>query len=158
MNDKRRICVRGIIYKNGQLFCQELKHKDGTPKGFWCTPGGGLEPGESLIEGVRREIVEETGVEPVVGKLVFVQQYSEISQTSDHAASEFLEFFFHIENPDDFSTVDLDNTSHGNLEVARCEFIDTHTDTILPKFLRTLNITSYIDGNKPVFLHDEFGQ
>jgi hypothetical protein len=26
--DRRRICVRGIIYKNGLLFCQELKNSD----------------------------------------------------------------------------------------------------------------------------------
>lgn len=30
--------------------------------GFWFTPGGGLDDGESVEEGVRRELVEETGL------------------------------------------------------------------------------------------------
>jgi 8-oxo-dGTP pyrophosphatase MutT (NUDIX family) len=29
---------------------------------WWFTPGGGLDPGESLVEGARRELFEETGL------------------------------------------------------------------------------------------------
>ena len=29
---------------------------------FWATPGGGVEPGESDVEGLRRELAEETGL------------------------------------------------------------------------------------------------
>ncbi|MDP9255678.1 MAG: NUDIX domain-containing protein [Actinomycetota bacterium] len=38
--------------------------------GFWDTPGGFVEPGESLEECVRRELREEAGVEIAVGRLV----------------------------------------------------------------------------------------
>lgn len=156
--DKRRVCVRGIIFKDGKLFCQELKNKDGTGRGFWCVPGGGLEFGESLIDGVRREIVEETGVTPAVGKLLFVQQYSEDTTTSEHDTQEFLEFFFHIENPADFEEINLESTSHGMLEVSRCDFIDPRANIILPKFLQILDIESYLTDDKPAYLYDEFGQ
>ena len=32
-------------------------------QGYWSLPGGVLETGETLEEGVRREILEETGLE-----------------------------------------------------------------------------------------------
>ena len=39
-------------------------------KGLWSIPGGGLELGETLKEGVRREAAEETGLDVRVCELV----------------------------------------------------------------------------------------
>lgn len=41
-------------------------------KGYWSLPGGGLETGESLREGIRREVLEETGLEVEVGAMAEV--------------------------------------------------------------------------------------
>jgi len=35
--------------------------------GFWCFPGGEVEPGESLEEAIRREMMEELGLAVSVG-------------------------------------------------------------------------------------------
>ena len=45
------------------LLVQEAKPEIGCP---WCYPAGGIEPGESIVEAVVRETLEETGltVEP----------------------------------------------------------------------------------------------
>ena len=139
---KRRINVRGIIYNNGRLFA--VRHR--RPKGeadFWCTPGGGLEDGESLTDGIRREIIEETGVTPVVGRILAIQQF-----TKDPAVvydyDEFLEFFFHIENADDFEHIDLAATSHGEVEIKDAAFIDPQTADLHPVFLQTMDLASAI--------------
>ena len=39
-----------------------MRYDDGPPNGVhWCTPGGGLNPGEDYAAGARRELAEETG-------------------------------------------------------------------------------------------------
>jgi 8-oxo-dGTP diphosphatase len=53
--------VGAIIVSNGRVL---LVCRGREPlKGHWTLPGGVLELGESLIEGVKREIAEETGLE-----------------------------------------------------------------------------------------------
>ncbi|MBP7807050.1 NUDIX domain-containing protein [Candidatus Saccharibacteria bacterium] len=125
----RRIAVRGIFIKDGQLLCAKLKdHKTGQPLDFWCTIGGGLDDNEALIPGLEREIMEETGIKPVVGNLLFIQQFAQ-------GDNEHLEFFFNILNPDDYAQVDLTKSSHGTAEIARLEYIDPAAENVLPKFL-----------------------
>lgn len=125
----RRIAVRGIFIKDGQLLCAKLKdHKTGQPLDFWCTIGGGLDDNEALIPGLEREIIEETGIKPVVGNLLFIQQFAQ-------GDNEHLEFFFNVLNPDDYVQVDLTKSSHGTAEIARLEYIDPATENVLPKFL-----------------------
>lgn len=87
-------------------------------------------------------MIEETGVTPEIGKLLFIQQYRDEKR-------EFLEFFFHITNADAYETIDLASTTHGSLELARCEFIDPRKEYILPEFLQTTDITKAIDSDQP---------
>src|SRR5260221_11213106 len=137
----RRIAVRGIIMLGDKLLCVRLKPYKGSTRSqnsdFWCLPGGGLEDGETLIDGIVREMVEETGIKPVVGKLLYVQQYN-------HGDNEFLEFFFHITNVDDYTNVDLSKASHGEEEIAEIAFIDPKSVRVLPEFLSTEPLQSVI--------------
>jgi len=51
-----------VIEKNGRVLLQE-RPAGGLLAGLWEFPGGKVEPGESLIAALRREIREELGVE-----------------------------------------------------------------------------------------------
>jgi 8-oxo-dGTP diphosphatase len=62
--------VGGVVISNGRAL---LIRRGGPPlEGQWSIPGGMLEVGETLLEGVRRELLEETGIEVSVGELIDV--------------------------------------------------------------------------------------
>jgi ADP-ribose pyrophosphatase YjhB (NUDIX family) len=149
MTEPRRISARGIIFTDGKLLSQQLTANAKSAKpSYWCTPGGGLDIGESIIDCLHREMVEETGIPPKIGKLLFVQQFNE----NNH---EYMDFFFHIENPEDYRSIDLTATTHGELEIEHVEFINPQNNNVLPAFLQTIAIQEYIDNNLPVFIYDE---
>jgi 8-oxo-dGTP diphosphatase len=68
--DRPLVGVGGIVIKNGRA----LLVRRGRPplEDQWSIPGGLLEVGESLREGVRRELLEETAIEVRVLELVEV--------------------------------------------------------------------------------------
>lgn len=144
---ERRINTRGVIFKNGKLFAQQLKKNSGSNQ-FWCTPGGGLDSGESLKDGLRREMVEETGVAPIIGKLLFIQQFHD-------GEREQLEFFFHIENSAEYEKIDLSITTHGDIEIEANQFISPNTEHILPTFLSEIDIAAYIETDMPVYVSSD---
>ena len=53
--------VGGVVIRGDQVLL--IKRGNAPLKGRWTIPGGMLEVGERMAEGVRREIKEETGVE-----------------------------------------------------------------------------------------------
>jgi 8-oxo-dGTP pyrophosphatase MutT (NUDIX family) len=141
----RRVAARGIFIKDGKLLAVRLKPYGGTgvglPSDKWCTIGGGVDPGEALIPALEREIVEETGIKPDIGNLLFVQQfmYKDTDQT---------ELFFNITNVDDFQAIDLSKASHGFEEIEEIGFVDPSTTKLLPKFLTEIDFRTY-DSNAP---------
>lgn len=155
MTSLRRLATRGIIFKDGKLLCQRLKPgRDGKMRDYWCTPGGGLDPNEALVDGLHRELIEETGIAPKIGRLLFIQQFSD---TQKGELLEQIEFFFLIENPEDYETIDLATTTHGELEIEDVAFIDPQTHVILPAFLQTIDIEEYVTNPMPVLVYNALG-
>lgn len=68
--DRPLVGVGGVIIAEGRTL---LIRRGGAPlQGQWSIPGGMLELGESIVEGVRRELAEETGLEVRVLDLIEV--------------------------------------------------------------------------------------
>jgi 8-oxo-dGTP pyrophosphatase MutT (NUDIX family) len=144
----RRVNVRGIIFSEGKLLLTKFRQGDGSESKNWGTFGGGLDPGESIKDGLRREMIEETGIAPKIGKLLFIDQFEDEEK-------EYLQFFFHIENTEDYGIVDLEATSHGTLELTISAYVDPGTEYVLPSFLSTIDIEKAINSDQPTFINSE---
>lgn len=143
---KREIKVRGIAILGGKLLCVQLtpyNNLTAERETFWCLPGGTLDDGEGLEAALKREMVEELGVKPKIGRLLYVQQF-------DHKGVDYLEFFFLIENPEDYQNIDLSKTEYGEKEIRTVDFIDPKTAHVLPEFLSTEDLPAFIAGSEPV--------
>ena len=143
--ESRRITVRGIAFDDGKLLAVKHKTNKGIEAEYWSIPGGGLDLGESLHDGLIREMIEETGITPKVGKLLFIQQYTENQR-------EFLELFFEISNPREYRNINLDATTHGAIELTHCAYITPSQENLLPKFLRTIDIGAYINEDQAPYI------
>lgn len=62
------LCVGAVAVRDGAI----LLIRRGTPpgEGLWSVPGGRVQRGETLVEAVRRELREETGLDGEVGDAV----------------------------------------------------------------------------------------
>ena len=73
--------VGGVVISNGRAL---LIRRGAAPlKGQWSIPGGMLELGETLIEGVQRELAEETSIEVRVLELIEVFERIELDSAGN---------------------------------------------------------------------------
>jgi 8-oxo-dGTP diphosphatase len=86
---KVRVRVCGILIENKRILL--VKHLGlGKNGSFWSPPGGGLEFGESIEDALKREFLEETGLEIRCGRFL---RFHEHIDDRFHA----LELFFRVE-------------------------------------------------------------
>ena len=68
----KRICARGLVVTdNGLAVIFRRKVKDGVINEYYAIPGGGINDGEDVIDGLKRELSEELDIEVEVNDLVF---------------------------------------------------------------------------------------
>ena len=94
--------VRAIIIDEGKLLV--VKHSP-TAK-FTALPGGHLEWGEDIQECLIREIIEELGVTPEIGRLLYVNNF--IEKETDQS----IEFFFEVTNSHEFKNLENLERTH----------------------------------------------
>lgn len=100
--DKKIIIkARAVILHEGKILV--VKHSEDSD--FYALPGGKLEFGESPLECLKREMIEEMGVEPKVGRLLYVNTF--IQKDADQT----VEFLFEVTNVKDYlNTEKIDGT------------------------------------------------
>lgn len=79
-----RNSAKAIIIADGRLLAVQIR--DDEAGDFYVLPGGGQEPGENLHETLRRECLEEIGVDVTIHELCFVRDY--IGRNHDFASKD----------------------------------------------------------------------
>lgn len=125
MEKKIIIKVRAVILHQGKLLV--VRHPHDTS--FAALPGGHLEWGEDIRDCVSREIIEELGVKPEIGRLFYINNYTQ----SD--GKQYVEFFFEVKNGVDYLNTKKLNRSHAE-EIAEIVWVSpTDEIKILPENL-----------------------
>lgn len=84
--DRPLVGVGGVVIHRGRVL---LIQRGGEPlKGEWSIPGGLLELGEELAEGVQRELKEETGLE--VEPLEILEVFDRITRQGSRVQYHFV--------------------------------------------------------------------
>jgi 8-oxo-dGTP diphosphatase len=85
--ERVRVRICGLCWDNDALLL--VNHKGITASNFWAPPGGGLEFAQSLNECLKREFLEETGLQIEVGKFLFGCEFI-------HEPLHAIELFFEV--------------------------------------------------------------
>lgn len=56
--------VRALIIKDSKILLLRRSDTDENDAGLWDLPGGSIEDGENIVEALKREVLEETGLAP----------------------------------------------------------------------------------------------
>ncbi|WP_206109341.1 NUDIX domain-containing protein [Paenibacillus sp. HB172176] len=79
-----RIRCTGLIIKDDSILLVEYDD-NGI---HYNLPGGGLEPGETIKEGVAREVLEETSAEVTVGPLALTYEMTPHKQSGEYSMQD----------------------------------------------------------------------
>jgi ADP-ribose pyrophosphatase YjhB (NUDIX family) len=122
-DNKIVIKVRAVIFHEGKLLL--VRHPHDTS--FAALPGGHLEWGEDVKECLSREMIEELGVKPDIGRLFYINTFTQIDN------KQYIEFFFEVKNGVDYLNVEKLVRSHA-YEIAEIIWVSPTDDIhILPK-------------------------
>jgi 8-oxo-dGTP diphosphatase len=73
----QRIACKGIIVHQGKVLIlrEGNTYEEGTNIGKWGLPGGRINPGEPYLEGLARELNEESGLTVTIGDILSVGEW-----------------------------------------------------------------------------------
>lgn len=144
MEQEQKLVVRcrGVILDQGEL----LVATHGSHE-YYALLGGKLEWGENPLECMKRELIEELGIEPVVGRLLYVNSFvSGDTQT--------VEFLFEILNSADYRDYESRVRTHAH-ELAGLDWITKdNAKELLPKAVSEDFKNGTLLSDKPRFIYN----
>ena len=88
-----RVAVDGVVEHEEQILL--IEYNDARLGHHWGLPGGGVEPGETIQQALRREVLEETGAPIIVGRLLLVNEVDPARYGTLYSDEHELRLIFH---------------------------------------------------------------
>lgn len=124
----QRVAVYALVESERGLLLTELSDKTWRP-GEWTLPGGGIDPGESALEALHREVWEETGHRLRDVELLGVLSSHWIGRSPAGRVEDFhavrLYYRAHCEAPSDPVVHDVDGSTASAAWIPRARLEDT---------------------------------
>jgi ADP-ribose pyrophosphatase YjhB (NUDIX family) len=121
MNKKIIIVCRAVIVDDEKMLLVE-----NSKNNFYCPAGGKMEFGEEPRQTLEREIIEELGVKPEIGRLLYINTYN------DGEAQE-VGFMYEVLNTADYKDIEKLKGTH-SFELSKIVWLDRSSDAkIFPK-------------------------
>ena len=137
------IRVRGIILNEEKMLVVNMPDNN-----FYCLPGGKLEWGEDLKECLNRELIEELGVKPDIGKLIYINTFMEKN------INQSIDFIFEILNGKDYLNCEELERTH-SYELSDLCWVDKNENlNILPKTLNRYFKKGNIIPNEVIYINE----
>ncbi len=136
--------ARAIILDAGELLVVRHAHNPS----YAALPGGHIDFGESPRACIERELYEELGVHPTIGRLLYVNTFT-LEQAG--IPTQPVEFFFEVTNTVDFRTLGA-SRSHAH-ELAAVEWVAVGDPvTILPARIAADHAAGLLLSDEPRFI------
>ena len=128
-----RNAARALIIRQDRILLLR-KQGGGRPERF-ALPGGAQDPGESLIDALNRECVEEIGTTVEVRDLVHVADFIKLRDTQPPTRRHVVDFLFLCEVPDDYSPRNGERPDRHQVEVVWVDLARLAQTPLFPHYL-----------------------
>jgi len=141
---KIRNAARALIIRDKKVLL--LRKESDNLETSYVLPGGGQNVGESLIEALQRECVEEIATKINVEDLLFVADYFKDKAIDPPVTTHLVEFIFKCNVPDSYIAKSGLSPDKHQVDVVWMELSKLKEIPLFPKALDSLLNTSQVES------------
>lgn len=126
-----QLCVCGVIKFDNEYLMIKHSLDDGDCAGFWEMPSGKVEYGETVEDGLNREVLEETGIDisKYPRRIIGISEYN---STKDNIIKYTVQINFLIEIPSKQQSIELSKEHTDFVWASKdSEYVDAFIDKII---------------------------